>query len=191
MRKMNSRDRRALLLGSIVLLPVLWIYGVSPYLNTLAESREQVRVQRDLLSRELALLTAVDEYPALYRTADSTFRALEPALFQDADPMMATFELSAYIGRQARMNEVLLQEAEPRAATVAGNGVRSLQVEIRAESDLEGLLRFLQSLESGSKLVRIDGLSITAGGTSGFGDQQVLTLAASIKGFSLTIAGSQ
>jgi hypothetical protein len=65
------------------------------------------------------------------------------------------------------------------------SGVRTLRVEIRAESDLLGTLLFLQALERGDKLVRIDRLDITRSARAGDTDMEVLSIAATISGFAV------
>jgi hypothetical protein len=61
-------------------------------------------------------------------------------------------------------------------------------VEIRGESDLLGTLRFLQALERGDKLIRIDRLDISRSPRSDESDSQTLSIAATIAGFAVNDA---
>src|SRR5581483_3969510 len=101
--------------------------------------------------------------PQLQHIADSAMRVMRPRLFEGKDDVMASAELASYLGEVAQRVRVWLQDASTRPATPAaqGGGVRSLHVEIRAESDLQGALMFLQALELGDKLIRIDRLDIS------------------------------
>ena len=154
----TGRDRRALIVGLCVLLPALaW----RPYHAALTDAREQLATQRDLLSRELALLEDLERYPASYRSADSALKRIAPRLFDEADDVLATARMTSYVAGQALSSRVLLQEAEARPAHRTKDGIRALQVEIRAEGDTEGLLRFLQALERGNRLVTVERLAIT------------------------------
>lgn len=158
---MGSRDRRALFLGAAILLPALaYIWGVKPLMASLDDTRTLVADQRRLLSQERAAVAAAQRNPDLQRIADSAMRAMTPRLFEGRDDVMATGELLSHIGEVARQNEVLLQSASTRPATVT-DGVRTLRVEIRAESDLAGTLNFLQSIEMGDKLLHVERLDIS------------------------------
>ena len=183
---MSSRDRRALFWGLAILLPALaYIWGVKPLVASLGETRRQVVEQRLLLSNEEAAVAAARRNPDLQRLADSAMHAMSPRLFEGRDDVMATAELVSHLGEVARRSNLLLQSATTRATTL-NDGVRSLRVEIRGESDLTGLLAFLQSLEAGEKLIRVERLdiskSLAAAEEKGI---EPLAIAASIVGFAI------
>lgn len=185
---MNARDRRALRLGLLVLAPaLLWVWGVQPYRAALTEARDGLTLQREALAREQALLAGDGRVSALRLAADSAADASRPRLFSARDDLLASAELAGYLARAARASDVLLQEADTRPATVSPSGLRTLQVEIRAESDLEGFLGFLQALEQGERLVRVERLTIArpADADADEGDVEVLTLSATVLGYAL------
>jgi hypothetical protein len=192
--RLASRDRRALLLGAVVLLPaLLWIWAVRPYLDALGTARDQLGVQRETLARERALLAAEPRLAAAYRAADSAYTEAAPALFASPDDLLAGAELATYVARAARTSHVWLREADPRPATASAAGVRTLQLELRAESDLEGITTFLQALERGPRRLRVERVSIQA--AAGEDDEEgdgarPLTLVATVSGYALTpVAG--
>jgi hypothetical protein len=63
--------------------------------------------------------------------------------------------------------------------------VRTLRVEIRAESDVRGALLFLQGLERGDKLIRVDRLDISRTPRSDEKASETLSIAATISGFAV------
>ena len=72
-------------------------------------------------------------------------------------------------------------------SSTSPEGIRTLRVEIRAESDVQGLVKFLQSLEGGLKLVRVDRLEVSR--TPGLEDKngyETLSIAATISGFAFS-----
>jgi hypothetical protein len=73
---------------------------------------------------------------------------------------MASAELVSHINNVAQRSDLLLQSAATRPTDLV-NGIRALRVEIRGESDLRGILTFLQTVESGEKLLRVDRLDIS------------------------------
>jgi hypothetical protein len=185
-KSMSSRDRRAMFWGLGILLPALaYIWGVKPLLASLGEARRQVVEQRQLLSNEEAAVAAARRNPDVQRLADSAMRAMAPRLFEGRDDVMATAELVSHLGEVARQSNVLLQSATTRATTLS-DGVRTLHVEIRGESDLTGVLAFLQSLEGGEKLIRVERMdiskSLAAAEEKGI---EPLAIVASIVGFAI------
>jgi hypothetical protein len=160
--RMTSRDRRAITLGAAILLPSLFfIWGVKPYFAALSDARQQLSVEREALARERTAIAAAHRNPQLQHNADAAMRAMTPRLFEGRDDVMASAELASYIADVARQNRVWLQDAATRPAVQAPGGVRTLRVEMRAESDLRGVLAMLHALETGQKLVRIDRLDIS------------------------------
>jgi hypothetical protein len=138
------------------------------------------------LARERVAVSTARHNPQLQHIADSAMRVMRPRLFEGKDDVMASAELASYVGEVARRARVWLQDAGTRPATPAAEGVRTLRIEIRAESDLQGALLFLQGLERGDKLVRIDRLDISHAARSDEKDAEVLSIAATISGFAVS-----
>ena len=188
---MSARDRRAVLLGALALLPwLLYVWGVRPYMAALSDARDQLAAERATLGREQAAIEMARRNPQLQRVADSAMRAMRPRLFEGKDDVMASAELASYLGEVAQRARVWLQDASTRPASTTGDGgVRTLRVEIRAESDLLGTLMFLQALENGDKLIRIDRLDISRVPRDDQ-DTETLAIAATIAGFAVSDGAS-
>ncbi len=185
-RTMSPSDRRAVVIGAIVLLPgLLFMWGFRPYEAALTSARDQLATERLALSRERAAIANAQRNPALRHVADSAMTAVRPRLFEGKDDVMASAELASYLGDVARDTRVWLEDAATRPATPATNGVRTLRVEIRAESDLLGTLLFLQRLERGDKLVRVERLDISRTPRSDEKDEETLSIAATVAGFAV------
>jgi hypothetical protein len=184
---MSPRDRRAVFLGTALLAPAFfYIWGVKPYIAALDDTRQQLTIERDALSRERAAIAAARKNPELQHLADSAMRATTPRLFEGRDDVMASAELASFLGDMARTRHVWLQDAATRPAVLAPSGVRTLRVEIRAESDLQGVLSLLQALETGSKLVRVERLDLSRQpNRSEEGGAETLALSATISGFAI------
>lgn len=184
---MSAKDRRAVVLGvSVIVGSLVLVRGIPAYRGALSDTRERLVAERDALARERAAVTAASRNPQLQHLADSAMRAMTPRLFEGRDDVMASAELVTYLGGLTRQSRVLLQDASTRPATASPSGVRTLHVDIRAESDLRGVLSLLQALERGGKLVRIDRIDISRN-PRGMSDpgMEVLSLVASISAFAL------
>ena len=183
---MSARDRRAVMLGVFVLLPgLLYIWAVRPYQAALSDARDQLATERATLARERSAIATAHRNPQLQHIADSAMRAMRPRLFEGKDDVMASAELASYLGDVSRKARVWLQTANTRPATSSGEGVRTLRVDIRAESDLLGTLLFLQALERGDKLIRIDRLDISRSPAIDEADGETLMIAATVAGFAV------
>jgi hypothetical protein len=176
-----------LLLGALVLAPLLLFrLVVSPYAHTLSTRREQLHVQQSLLERELVLLADVKRYAASMRQSQAAAREVMPQLFLGPDDdVSTTAALAYYVSDRARQNRVFVQQIETRPQAPAGSGITRVQVDVRAQSDLQGLLSYLRALEQGPKVIQIEHIGIERGQLSlaEAGDTEVLTLSMTVNGF--------
>jgi hypothetical protein len=189
---MTAKDRRALTLGLSVVLPALFfVFGVKPYLAAVKDTKAKVYDERRRLSSELAAIAAAKKNPDLQRKADSGMRAMAPRLFTGHDDNGAAADMANQIGVVALQHDVVLKDATPRPSTSDPSGVHTLHVQISAESDLQGLLGFVEELERGEKLLRIDRLDITPSrAKADAAGVQPLTISGMISGFVIREPGS-
>ena len=170
-----------------MVLPALFaIWGVRPYVAALSDARQQLSVARETLAKEQAALEAAHRNPRLRLSADSAMRAVSPRLFEGRDDVMASAELASYLGDVARTSRVWLQDAATRPAVQAPGGVRALRVEMRAESDLRGVLAMLHELELGTKLVRVERIDISRVSRAVASDStETLAVSATVTGYAI------
>lgn len=157
------RDRRALLVGGPVLAAGLaWVLGVAPALGALQRATAQLAAERDLLERETALLAAVPRFEAARAAGSAQLLQAARRLFGGADERVAGTDLAQYLQAGASASRVLLTRVDPAPPREAGPGLLALALRVQGESDLQGVLTLLYSLESGLRLVRIDDLRLQA-----------------------------
>jgi hypothetical protein len=185
--KLSANERKAITRGLMVVVPaLLYVWGVRPYRAALTEARERLAVEQEALARERGAVATAQRNPELQHLTDSVLRAIEPRLFAGRDDVMASSELAAYLGDLAFDSHVWMEDASTKPVTLSTTGVRMLHVEIRAESDFQGVLSFLQALEQGDKFVRVERIDISHG-LSGVGNEnaETLLLSATIAGYAL------
>lgn len=183
----SARDRRAFTIGVAILGPaLLFVWGVKPYLAKMSAWRAQVTDERAMLARERTTIATARRYPGLQHSADSAMTAMTPRLFQGRDDAIAGGELVTFVSDLARTNNVALQTAAGKPATTDVDGVRTLHVDIKGESDLSGVLSFLDAIEHGDKLLRVDKIDISRAATkSDIEGVEPLSVSASISGFGI------
>ena len=185
---MSPKDRRAIILGAVLVLPALiFIWGVRPYRAAMAETHDELETARLALSREKAAVAGKPTAPGGQQLADSALTLVGPRLFEGRDDAIASAQLAAYLGTVARRSRVLMEDANTRPSMTSPEGIRTLRVEVRAESDIQGIATFLHNLESGTKLVRVDRLEISrVPGLEDKNGYETLSVAATIVGFAFT-----
>jgi hypothetical protein len=188
---MSPKDRRAIVIGAVIVLPALFfIWGVRPWRASMAQAREELEIARLALSREKAAVGTTRSSPDAQRSADSALMMTAPRLFEGRDDAIASAQLASYLGDVARKSRVLMQDANTRPSAVSPEGIRTLKVEVRAESDIQGVATFLHTLEAGQKLVRVDRLEISrVPGLEEKNGFETLSIAATIAGFAFMPQG--
>jgi hypothetical protein len=186
----SPRDRRALSLGALVLVPVAaWIWGVAPYLRGIEAARERLAAERELLVREMDLVKQAHGFPAAWEEGSERLLEAAPRLFTGANPAVASAALARYLQAGAKSSKVLLTQVEPAPSEDVGAGVISLPLRVEGETDLEGIMSLLYNIEAGLKLVRVDGLHVqglrTGGGAVGPDEPTVLRFSFTATGFAL------
>jgi hypothetical protein len=161
---MAPRDRRAILMGLAILVPsFLWVLGVRPYRAALAEVRERTRVEQELLRRELELLDASDSIPAAIAQEARGAEEVRSRLVSGLSTVLAEAELTDFLEGAAYDSRVLLEEirsGELARGEELPEGLDLIRLHLRGESDMEGVLSFLDRIESSSLLLRVRGLAL-------------------------------
>lgn len=165
LRSLGPRDRRAVLLGVAVLAPALLFFTVvRPYRAAMNDLRDRIASERGLLQREEALVATADVLPGSVVSMQDRADRAALRLVRAPNVPLAEAELTGFLQDMASLSRVLLQDmsgVEPRRGEKPPvESVRALRLSVRGESDLEGVLTFLQRIENSPLLLRIAELSI-------------------------------
>lgn len=172
LRALSHRDRRALALGAAILIPALaWVALVRPYLGVLADLQDRAASERALLERELAVLRQAPDVPERMATAERALARWEARFVRSANLPLAEAEVTTELETLARESRVLLEEVSSvtgaAVETEPREGLETLRLRVRGESDFPGVLKFVRGIEDGPLLFRIAGLSIQQPAGSG------------------------
>jgi len=161
---LSSRDRRAILIGMGVLLPAIaYVLGVRPYRTALEAVRDRVAAEQELLARELSLLASAPTLPGLLQRAEADAAVFEDRLVRAASGVLAEAELTDFLEGSAFRSRVLLEEirgGELGRGEEPPSGLSVVRLHLRGESDLEGVLTFLDEIEKSRLLLRVRGLAL-------------------------------
>jgi hypothetical protein len=172
-RSLSARDRRALLVGAVVLGPMLlWAGVMRPYLGLLEGYRDRLGAERSLLEREKAVLGEVPTLPGRLDEARSLLARWDARFVHSANPALAEAQVTSLMEAIARESRVLLQEVGAMTLppeVVPPEGLLPFRLSVRGESDFEGVLRFLHGMEQNPLLIKVVGLSMELVPSSGGG----------------------
>ena len=185
---LSSRDARALKFGLVAVVPLaVFRFAVKPYATALSGAGENLRIERELLARELRVIDEHVRYDTLQSKADIARAGAEERLFVGVDEVAAAAALTRHVREQATGAALLVQKIETRSAEALGDQLFSIDLIFRGESDLEGVLSFLRQLEIGEKLVTIPSLRVepVATGESTASELTVLAVNMTVRGYAL------
>jgi hypothetical protein len=166
-RRMKARDRRALVLGLIVVAPVAaYRQAAAPWLDHMSELRTSFDTERALLARERAAIRQAAEAPARMEALRAGLESAEPLLFPGASDVEVSGAMSRYVADWGAEERVLIQEVQAGRTEALSGALASSSLSVRALGDLEGLARFLHGLENGDRLVRVEELTLRAAGVN-------------------------
>lgn len=175
-RRLPARDRRAVRIGLMIIVPsAIVVLGVRPYRAALGEAQERITIERDALARETELLGDADMLPSRIREMEREAEAVDLRLLDAASLVLAEAELTDLLESRAVASRVLLREIEsvaPPRGEAPPPGAETLRLRIEGESDMEGVLTFLDGLESAMVFIRVRGLAIDPVVSRPQGDQQ-------------------
>jgi hypothetical protein len=170
MTPLSPRDRRAIVIGALVLAPAVGLaYGVRPFVRALVERRLLASQLRDRLDRERALVGQTAGMPAAAAAGRAALEAELPRAIRAAAVATASVRLADYVRAAARAHDVLIVQTSELSADSLADGIEVLRLNVKAESDLAGILRFLRALETGETRVRIKSMSVDRVDASGAG----------------------
>tara|TARA_B100000678_G_scaffold162113_1_gene135475 strand:- start:247 stop:930 length:684 start_codon:yes stop_codon:yes gene_type:complete len=157
-------DRRAILLGlGVMVSAVVILFGVRPIYGDLTDARERLAAERGVLAREIQLIESAAVLPKHIEEALRKTAAVDLRLLEAPSRILAEGQLTDLLESSAVLSRVLLREIEsiaPARGTEPPPGTETLRLSVSGESDLEGVLTFLDTMESGLLLVRVTGLAL-------------------------------
>jgi hypothetical protein len=160
----SPRDRRAVLLGAAVVLPGLaFMFGVKPYRAAMEDARDRLAAEEELLEREMELLGSREVLPGEVERLEAEARSFEAGLVRAASGVLAEAELTDFLESAAVRNRVLLEEirgGELGRGEEPPPGLSVVRLHLRGESDMEGILSFLDEIERSDLFLRVRGLAL-------------------------------
>ena len=158
--RLNDRDRRALITGSLAVVAMLvYSIGFRPHLGRAKEIAGRISVESGLLQRELAVVAQADQIETAIAAQRRHRLMMERRLFREAAGASPIGFEQYVIGIAAR-SSVQVEQSDSRSLDLEGRVLRPLRVDLRAVSDFQGIETMLHALETGEKLIKIDDIQL-------------------------------
>lgn len=179
---LRPQDRRALVLGAVVLVTLLGFTRiVRPAMASLAQERQALSAQKELLARERALLAAAPKLPQVQRNVNQVLAAESARLFA-GDSVAASAELTSFVTDVASATGVRVSMVEGRPPRTT-SGVSRLSVDVRGEGTWRQVLAFIRSVESSGHLVDASSVRIERGMRGGPLGGSLVSVSATLTGY--------
>jgi len=163
--RLRARDRRALLLGLIVVTPFTgYRIAIEPWLTYRSGLQDALLAERDLLARERGLIQDADSGPISSADLESTLAQARPWLLAGTSRVAATGQLTRIATQAAQSVGVLVQEVQAGDPVSQVPGIEMMSISVRALGDLEGLTRFLFAMENSEPLLHVREVSLRTAG---------------------------
>lgn len=184
-QRMSVRDTRALWLGALIVVPVLvWRALFVPFVAGVRRAHDDATTQRGLLAREKALLRDAPALPARAKAASARAAVMARRLFSEADTVAASAALSSFVRAAARSSGLRVTQTDAAPVEVR-DGIVALGVDTRVEGTFGAVVRWLDELESGDRLLSVERFEVLATGTS----EGTIAASARVRGFGARFGG--
>lgn len=170
MSTLSTRDWRILRVFGLFILPAFALaYGARPLMTEWREARERRSEQEELLSSERAAVaraTLLDEPLVAARSA----LALEERTVTRASTHQTAYSaIAEHVRTLARRDQVMVQQLAELPADSLQDGLRIVRINLRGESDLAGIARFLRAVAVDPRRIRVSRLFVERGPQGPFG----------------------
>jgi hypothetical protein len=159
----THRDRRALILGGIVIAAaVLGLRVVPAGIRRATAAHALLRERAGLLARtraELASLPGLRDSAAVLTRA---LVALAPQVLSGSTPAEASADLSGRMNLAASRAPARVDRLDPLADSSGAGRLGRARVRAALQTDVRGLVAFIRAIDAGDEVLKLDELRIEA-----------------------------
>ena len=160
---MTRRDRRAMVIGGVVVLGAVVMLRVVPAtLRTVLEARTTLRERATLLARtrgEMASLPTLRDSAAALSHA---LVALAPQLLSGSTEAEAGADLSERMSLIASRAPAKVEQLDPISDSLGSARLGRVRLHAALETDVRGLVAVLLAIETGDEVLHLDELHVQA-----------------------------
>ena len=162
-RKLSTRDRRALTLLAGVGGVILTIFGlVLPFYDAQAQIQKEVESQEKLLGRYVRVIQARDVYGTQLANLETALQEHDQMLLDAEDTSVATIQLEEMVRNVAAQNNIEVTRSNPLRERNVGEVYAKITLQINLRSDITQLTNFLYALSTHEKFLLVEDFSLSS-----------------------------
>ncbi len=163
MRKLSTRDRRALTLLAGAGGVILAIFGlVLPFYDAQAQIQKEVESKEKLLGRYVRVIQARDIYRTQLAKLERTLQEHDQMLLDAEETSVATIQLEEMVRNVAAQNNIEVTRSNPLRERNMGEEYAKITLQINLRSDITQLTNFLYALSTHDKFLLVENFSLSS-----------------------------
>ena len=163
MRKLSTRDRRALTLLASIGGVILAIFGlVLPFYDAQAQIQKEVESKEKLLGRYVRVIQARDIYGTQLANLERALQEHDQVLLDADDTSVATIQLEDMVRNVAALNNIEVTRSNPLRERNMGEEYAKITLQINLRSDIAQLTNFLYALSTHDKFLLVEDFSLSS-----------------------------
>lgn len=179
MRKLAKRDKRAILLGGILIALYLLIFHlVMPVYEAQADVATNFERETKFLEKAMHTLQQKDAYVAQLDDINTVLGEYEDRLLSSRDSSSAAVELEEIVRAAAAENRISLTKTSPLPEKKIGERYSKVTLQLNVDGDMTATTGFLYSLSSHHKFLLVEDFAI-----SKFRNQPIVQPRMSVSGY--------
>src|SRR5213076_1691236 len=167
---MTSRDRRALVIGGLVIASAVVVLRVLPWtVRRMSVAHALLHERATLLARtreEMASLPMLRDSAAVLSQA---LVALAPQVLSGSTAVEASADLAGRINLAASRAPARVERVDPLSDSTATGRLGRVRVHAALETDVRGLIALIRAVDAGDEVLKLDELHVEAPDPGGTG----------------------
>jgi len=160
---MTARDRRALILGGVVIAAAVLSLRAVPWgVRRAAGSYVELRERAGLLARTREEMAALPMLRDSAATLSQALVALAPQLLSGSTATEAGSDLSGRMNLAAARAPARVERLDPMPDSTGNGRLGRVRVRAALETDVRGLVALIRAIDAGDEVLRLEELHVEA-----------------------------
>ncbi len=167
---MTPRDRRALVIGGLVIAGAVIVLRVLPWgVRTVSGAHALLHERAALLARTREEMTSLPTLRDSAAVLSQALVALAPQILSGSTAVEASADLAGRINLAASRAPARVERVDPLPDLIATGRLGRVRVHAALETDVRGLIALIRAVDAGDEVLKLDELHVEApdpGGTA-------------------------
>lgn len=157
--KIAARDKKILIVGSVIASIIIFIYLLLPFCDNFLEKKKDIELKERTLKKYLKFIKKQGEFQKNLTSLTREQRKTQGSLLKGETTSLAAADIQKIVDKISEKSEVQIKSVKVMEADEKEEFV-AIPVQVRFESDLSRMNNFVSSIETHRKLLTIPELKI-------------------------------